>query len=113
MGVYLGALSPQGILLIHISNRYINLEPVLAAIARKRGLAAMVRDDDATEDVGNYFTSSTWLAISRDAVRIDELRKVDAARPWRPLGPPAKRAWTDDHASILSQVRWGNLMGKP
>ncbi|MEY4237432.1 MAG: hypothetical protein RL339_33 [Pseudomonadota bacterium] len=111
MGVYLDALSPKGVLLVHISNRYIDLEPVLAAIARKRGLSAALRDDDTAEDLGAYFTSSTWVAIARDQARIDDLRKVDPARPWRPLGPPAKRAWTDDHASILPQVRWSSLLG--
>lgn len=111
MGVYLDALSPQGLLLIHISNRYIDLEPVLAAIARKRGLSAVIRDDDAAEEAGARFTSSTWVAIARTPGRIEDLRRVDPARVWRPLGPSAKRAWTDDHASILPQVRWGSLLG--
>ncbi len=112
MGVYLDSISPTGMLLVHISNRYIDLEPVLAAITAKRGLSAALRDDPASADVGNYFTSSTWVAIARDQSRIDDLRKVDPSRAWRPLGAPAKRAWTDDHASILPQVRWSSLLGK-
>ena len=36
-GVYLDKLGPRGLLLVHISNRFIELEPVLAAVARKRG----------------------------------------------------------------------------
>ena len=111
IGVYLAALRDRGLLLIHISNRYIDLEPVLAAIARKRGLAIAVRDDDTAEDIATYFTSSTWVAIARDPARIQDLRKVDPARAWRRPGPAAPRAWTDDHASILPQVRWGNLLG--
>lgn len=112
MGVYLDALSPQGVLLVHISNRYIDLEPVLAAIARKRGLSALIRDDDIGGELGSYFTGSTWVAIARSPDRMVALRQVDPSRPWRPLGPPARRAWTDDHASILTQVRWGNLLGQ-
>jgi SAM-dependent methyltransferase len=111
MGVYLDALSPNGILLVHISNRYIDLEPVLGAITAKRGLSAAIRDDASPAEIGNYFTSSTWVAITRDQSRIDDLRKVDPSRPWRPLGAPAQRAWTDDHASILPQVRWSSLLG--
>ena len=87
------------------------LEPVLAAIARQRGLAIAVRDDDTAEDIAAYFTSSTWVAIARDPARIEALRRVDPAREWRPAGQAAKRVWTDDHASILSQVRWGSLLG--
>lgn len=112
MGVYLDALRPDGLLLLHISNRYIDLEPVLSAAARHRGLHAVIRDDEAAADVGSYFTSSTWVAISRNAGRISQLREVDPARPWRELGPPARRVWTDDHASILPQVRWGSMLGK-
>jgi hypothetical protein len=112
MGVYLDSISPTGMLLVHISNRYIDLEPVLAAITAKRGLSAALRDDPASADVGNYFTSSTWVAIARDQSRIEDLRKVDPSRAWRPLGAPAKRAWTDDHASILPQVRWSSMLGK-
>jgi spermidine synthase len=44
-GVYLDALSPRGILLVHISNRYIELEPALMAEVAARGLHAAVRDD--------------------------------------------------------------------
>ena len=111
MGVYLDAIGPKGILLVHISNRYIDLEPVLAAIARKRGLGIAIRDDDTTPNTGSYFTPSTWVAIARDPARIDALRTIDPARSWRGPGPVTARAWTDDHASILPQVRWGNLLG--
>ncbi len=111
MGVYLDAIGPKGILLVHISNRYIDLEPVLAAIARKRGLGIAIRDDDTTPSTGSYFTPSTWVAIARDPARIDALRTIDPARSWRGPGPVTARAWTDDHASILPQVRWGNLLG--
>lgn len=111
MGVYLNALSPNGILLVHISNRYIDLEPVLAAIARKRGLAIAVRDDDTAEDLGAYYTSSTWVALAPQSGRLDDLRKVDPSRVWRAPAAAAPRAWTDDHASILPQVRWGSLLG--
>ena len=41
--VYLRALSIDGVLLVHISNRYLDLEPVVAAIARSEGWAARVR----------------------------------------------------------------------
>jgi spermidine synthase len=113
MGVYLDALSTKGILLVHISNRYIDLEPVLAAIARQRGLTAVLRDDVPEDGASKLFTPSTWVAIARDPARIAALRKTDPAREWRTLGAPAARAWTDDHASILPQVRWGSLLGKP
>jgi hypothetical protein len=109
-GVYLDALSEQGILLVHISNRFIELEPVLAAVAKKRGLAVAIRDDNPPDR--NVFTPSSWVAMSRDPAQLKALEAKAPAFPWKPLQKPAPRAWTDDHASILPYIRWRNLFGK-
>jgi len=111
IGVYLRALSPKGILLFHISNRYIELQPVLAAEARHRGLAARVRDDNPYDRT--LLTPSTWVLLTRDSDRLKTLAALRPDAPLTPLMPPAPRIWTDDHASILPYIRWRNLMGKP
>ena len=110
MGVYLKALSPHGLLMIHISNRFIELEPVLAAAARRRGLAAAVRDDNPPDHA--FQTPSSWVAMSRDKGELEALAKARPDAEWRPLLPPAERVWTDDHASILPYVRWRHLLMK-
>jgi hypothetical protein len=109
-GIYLDALSQQGILLVHISNRFIELEPVLAAVAKKRGLAVAIRDDNPPDR--NIFTPSSWVAMSRDPAQLKALEAKAPAFPWKPLQKPGPRAWTDDHASILPYIRWRNLFGK-
>jgi SAM-dependent methyltransferase len=111
VGVYLRALSPKGVLLIHISNRYIELEPVLAAIAHNRGLAARVRDDNPYDRT--LLTPSTWVALTRDPAQLKVLAALHPDAPWNALQPPAPRVWTDDHASILPYVRWRNLLRHP
>ena len=63
-GIYLDALAADGVLLVHISNRFIELEPVLSAIARKRGLAIMVRED-APPKTAKLLTASSWVALAR------------------------------------------------
>ncbi len=110
MGVYLKALSPRGLLLIHISNRFIELEPVLAAAAKGRGLAAAVRDDNPPDHA--YQTPSSWVVLSRDKAQLDALAKARPEAEWRPLLAPAERLWTDDHASILPYVRWRHMLMK-
>jgi hypothetical protein len=107
--VYLNALSPRGILLVHISNRYIDLEPALAATVRARGLYAALRDDEPPE--GSKLTGSAWIAISRDPAQLKALERHAPALPWTRLKPPAPRAWSDDHASILPFIRWYNFLG--
>jgi len=110
IGVYLDALSPRGVLLMHISNRYIDLEPVLAAVARERGLTALAREDVPADQ--SVLTASSWVALSRDPKQIEALAKAQADAPWDRLDPPAPRVWTDDHASILPYVRWERFLGK-
>jgi hypothetical protein len=112
-GVYLDALSPKGVLLVHISNRFIDLEPVLAAEVRRRGLAAAVRDDVPAVDFELMFTGSTWVAITRDPAQLAALAALAPGFEWRKSGPSAPRAWSDDHASILPAIRWENFLGDP
>lgn len=110
-GVYLRALSPKGLLVVHISNRYIELEPVLSAIARERGLTAAVRDDNPADRVA--LTPSSWVVLTRDPGQLKALAAQRGDAPWNKLEPPARDVWTDDHASILPYVRWHYLLGQP
>lgn len=109
-GVYFDSLAPQGILFVHISNRYIELEPALAALVKRRRLHALVREDSPPQE--SPFTGSTWVAISRDPARLDELARLAPAMPWRKPVAPAASVWSDDHASILPYVTWANFLGK-
>jgi len=111
VGVYLDRLGSRGLLLVHISNRFFELEPVLSAIARKRGLAIAKREDNPQDST--YLTGSTWVAMSRDPAILEALRKARPDAPWDKLMPPAPKVWTDDHASILPYVRWHNILGTP
>ena len=110
-GVYLRALSPDGLLVVHISNRYIELQPVLAAVAARRGLAAAVRNDNPYDRT--RFTPSSWVAMARDRAQLETLADARPDAPWEDLEPPAPRVWTDDHASVLPYIRWSNLLRKP
>lgn len=110
-GVYLRALAPRGLLMVHISNRYIELEPVLAALAREQGLAIAARHDNPYDRT--LLTPSTWVALSRDPAQLKALAALRPDAPWKAPLPPAPTAWTDDHASILPYMRWTNLLRQP
>lgn len=100
---YFRTLAPDGLLLVHISNRFIDLEPVLAALAKEGKLSAMLRPDRVTEP---GLTSSNWVALSRDPAQLAALTRDGK---WRPLGKPAADVWRDDYASILPHLLWNNL----
>jgi len=109
LGVYRRVLARDGVLMLHISNRYFALEPQLAASLRRLGMEARVLTDAPKRD--SVLAASVWVAVARDPA---QLAKVTAGRSeWAPL-PEASgaRPWTDEHASILSAVRWANLVGK-
>ncbi|HTU18886.1 MAG TPA: hypothetical protein VMG10_12575 [Gemmataceae bacterium] len=77
LDVYLDKLSENGLLCFHISNRHLDLRPVLYNIARERGLAAIYQSDDHDKDprstalLGKF--SSTWVVLSRSPERLRPL----------------------------------------
>ena len=112
LDVYARAMARDGVLMIHISNRFIDLRPVLAAHARERGWQAMIRQDGGVPE--QSLTASRWVAMSSDAAVLDRLRAQPGAAQWDDLPAPAAKSWTDDHASILPYIMWDNfLRSKP
>ncbi|MBX9623333.1 MAG: fused MFS/spermidine synthase [Gemmataceae bacterium] len=63
--LYMQRLAPGGVLALHISNKYIRLEPVAAKIAHELGLAARVWNDNNEGRPGK--TASSWVVLARDA----------------------------------------------
>ena len=106
--VYRRALTPGGLLLVHISNRYIDLEPVVAALAEESSLHALQRVDLGRGHAGR--SPSLWVAFSADPATLARLEAASPAGAWEPLPRAESRAWTDDFASILPFLRWGKLL---
>jgi SAM-dependent methyltransferase len=118
--VYRRALRPDGLLLIHISNRNIDLQTVVAAEAKKGGWYAAIRHDNPPQiyiDRGQR--ASYWAAFSADPNKLAELtgavadtENTGVYRPhrWTKLTDPgnAKR-WTDDFASVLPHLSLWNV----
>lgn len=109
ISMYLDKLAPGGILLVHISNRYLDLEPVLALAANELGLSARLRDDvgdHADRDPGVLTNGSEWVALSRLE---GDLGSLLLSTDWYHLRPSDKvRLWTDDYTDIWSVLSWRN-----
>jgi SAM-dependent methyltransferase len=103
--VYRRALKPEGLLLIHISNRYLDLEPVLAAAAKRDGWHAAALDySPSAEEEGRNLSRSIWVAMApeRDSLLTLGIASGEDAHRWRRLhSRPDFAGWTDDYASIL------------
>jgi hypothetical protein len=104
--LYLSRLSPDGVIALHISNRFLNLEPMLGALVRQEGLhaLAMVDNEIPPEDVAKGRFPSHWVMIARDA---EPLAALERRPGWRPPVVNARVApWTDDYSNILSVLAY-------
>ena len=106
LALYLRKLTPNGVLVFHISTRHLNLEPVLANLAGDAGLFALHRNDFAAgiAAITQYRLPSHWLVMTRNRALLQMLGRSGF---W---SPPRSRAdvgvWTDDYASLFSVWSW-------
>lgn len=99
MQVYLSKLKGQGLLAFHISNRYLNLAPILGDLAGDAGLRAWAQMDfiDREEkELGKY--SSHWVVMTNPA----SAPPLFTHHPdWKEIKQRSKtRIWTDDYSSL-------------
>jgi hypothetical protein len=107
--LYFRKLVPRALVLMNVSNRYLDLGRVVDAIARDGGLVARERLDDleteedrrAAREDGK--APSRWIVIARGAGELDAL---DLPPTWRALEPSGMRVWTDDYVNVVGCFRF-------
>lgn len=98
LDLYLAKLAPDGIVAFHISNRYLNLEPLLSGLSRRAGLSAFIRRDGGGIVPGKY--SSLWVVMARNDAALGAIAN-DVT--WERLQGDV--VWTDDFSNILSVLK--------
>jgi hypothetical protein len=106
--LYLDRLQPHGIIAVHISNNYVDLEPVLANLARSvtPSLACYVQSDATltTAQKKSGKMRSVWMLLAR---RADDLPAALRGGAWRRAQPRDDlREWTDDYSNLWQVFRW-------
>jgi hypothetical protein len=104
--LYLTKLTPNGILVFHISNIYLDLQPVVGPLAGDAGLIGLIETDTNISDAQtkNGVLASTWVVIGRSS---SDLGKLAGDSRWRPLlSRPGSKVWTDDFSSVISIFKW-------
>jgi hypothetical protein len=91
--VYRTRLNPKGAMLFHISNRYLNLAPPLAASAHALGLTAYTKLNKGS----GLKLWSRWVVVPMDPAT----GKTLEAQGWKRL-EPTSRPWTDDWSALVS-----------
>lgn len=106
ISLYLAKLKPDGILVFHTSNRFLDLKSVLGALAADAGLKSLSRNQKHLnkEDVTDKKAPSSWVVMAR---RPEDLGGLARNQQWQGLpGRPGEALWTDDFSNILSVVDW-------
>ncbi len=106
MRLYFSKLSEHGVLVLHISNRYLGLQPVIGDMARSLGLVCFgnpeVNITPAEMESGKV--ASHWLVVARQP---DDLRGISADARWKRVeGRADARVWSDDFSNVLSAFHW-------
>ena len=105
LAVYRSKLSDQGVLVFHLSNRYLDLEPVLGSLLQARGISGFIRyNTGRTGELEPDADPSVWAVVAPDD---SSLRAFQSDKRWRPLHTRQNLApWTDDFSNIFSVFRW-------
>ena len=113
--MYFEHLEDDGVLVLHISNRYLDLKPVAARIAQELGLAAVHQWDTDGGIPGKQ--SSEWVLVAKKradfgsllelTTEVEEDGKTVTRTRWDELKPGADDPlWTDDFTNLLQIFRW-------
>jgi hypothetical protein len=103
MAIYLKKLSPHGIVVMHVSNRHLELASVVAGIAAANGAVTRVNDTSDIDETSNpYKYSGTVAAVARSD---EDFGALAQSKDWEIKQPDPKQwIWTDDYSDIVGSV---------
>lgn len=93
--MYFQKLAPAGMIAVNVSNRFVNLAPVLAAIAKQLNVAAAWRFDGVVTETK---AASKWVVMSRRPETIAPILQLPG---WHALQPDGAELWTDDKSDLF------------
>jgi hypothetical protein len=101
MKIYKSKLAPQGVVVMHVSNRHLELESVVVGIADANDLKSWVYNEDSGRD-DEYIFSTDVVVCAREEADVGRLASADK---WAETEPTEdQRVWTDDYSNILGAV---------
>ena len=102
LALYLRHMKPDGIVAFHVSNRYLDLIPVVQRIATKNMAYAVLIADDPEED--DERSRSDWVLVSRSKAAL-ETPQIKKRHPVEIEDPPGWRTWTDDYSNLIQILK--------
>jgi len=106
MDLYRSKLASGGIIVLNVSNQYVDLQGVVAAVAHAEGMTCLARDDSNIPpgDAAAGRFASKWMVIAGPDADLSELSRTPG---WAQIAPtPGAQPWTDDFSNLISVIRW-------
>ncbi|MGJ4930308.1 fused MFS/spermidine synthase [Bradyrhizobium sp. HKCCYLS2038] len=101
MAIYKAKLAPQGAVVMHVSNRHLELESVVVGIADENDLKSWVYNEDSGRDDEYIFSTDVVISAREEA----DIGKLASSDKWTETEPTeGERVWTDDYSNILGAV---------
>jgi len=104
LGVYLRHVKSDGIVAFHVSNRFLELIPVVARLAREQGAHAVLVNDDPDDEDESLRSRSDWVLVSRDQAAL-ERGAIIGSGAQQAEDRPAWRTWTDDYSNLIQILK--------
>ncbi len=103
--LYLARLSPHGVVVYHVSNRYLDIESVVGAVAADAGVATrtQLHNPPRRQRIDNHIDRSKYTVVARTDEDLAPL--VADERVWRDTWR-ADVVWTDDFTNVVSVFEW-------
>ena len=100
---YFRHLKPGGILCVHVTNRYVRLQPIVANVAREMGKQAVVIKDRNQDFDRTGINVSDWVLVSSSKAALSEKHIESAANPVETKN--GLRTWTDDYSNLFQVLK--------
>jgi hypothetical protein len=103
MAIYQAKLKPHGLIVMHVSNRHLELASVVADIAAANGLVTLVSDSpDSGELSEPYKFGSTVAVVARER---EDFGPLARSSDWEVTAPDPKQwVWTDDYSNVFGSL---------
>ncbi|MFL6808966.1 MAG: spermidine synthase, partial [Bradyrhizobium canariense] len=101
MKIYKDKLAPHGAVVMHVSNRHLDLETVVVGIADANDLKSWVYNEDSGRDGDYIFSTDVVISAREDA----DIGRLASSKAWEQTESDDRvRVWTDDYSNILGAL---------
>lgn len=103
LAVFERHMKPQGVIVFHVTNRYLDLAPVVRNLAAAAGYQAVLISDDPATDTRGLLAYSDWVLVTRNTRLLEAKPVKDKRYPIDDL--PQLGIWTDDFNNLFRVLK--------